>query len=107
MKKTKENTCPGCSHHCPLNAVRCKYGRTYVARLAEQEPQHKHKWEAHVASGGLTWKLLTTSRRIKKALCRSQLTETALLGAVSEQEKELLLALLDKLSCAAELQMEK
>ena len=106
MAKGRKDVCPGCSKHCSMNHVRCKYGQKYVEKIREadadrhQAPEDKHhyKWEKYVAQGGLAWKLLWVSSRGKKALRRKKLTEQQLLSALDEAELAQLNALLDKIS---------
>ena len=104
MPKRPKDVCPGCSRHCPMESVRCKYGRKYFGKMAEavsaqpSEDSPHYKWEKHVAQGGLAWKLLWVSSRSKKALRRKDLTEQALLSVLDETEQAQLEALLDKIS---------
>ena len=104
MKTTKTLVCPGCHKHCQEGKTRCKYGCRYFAKLHAQESDPckncKHKWEAFVTQGSTAWKLLSFSRRAKKALRNKTMTETGLLAALNDTEKQLLSALLDKLDHA-------
>lgn len=101
MKKKNENVCPGCSRHCPANAVRCKRGRAYFAEREaagpEKRPHGKHKWEKRVSEGGLLWQLICFSRSAKKALCGKEIAEAQLLDALSEPERNQLWEILEKL----------
>lgn len=105
MAKRRQDVCPGCSRHCSLNHVRCKYGQKYIEKIrtpdadSHQTPEdnHHYKWEKYVAQGGLAWKLLWVSSRSKKALRRKKRTEQALLDALDEGEQAQLDALLEKL----------
>lgn len=100
----KDNVCPGCHKHCPLNAPRCKYGLSYLAKQEKKKAscssskQKHYKWEQYVAQNGPAWKLLTISRNAKKALCRRDITESALFAAFTEEEKQLFAKMLDKLN---------
>lgn len=108
MKSTKQRVCPGCHKHCKEGAPRCKYGRRYFAKLNQQGAspcpcskkncKHKTKWESFVEPEGLVWKLLSTSRSIKKALRSKQCTEAHLLSGLTENEQQMLFTLLDRLS---------
>lgn len=108
MKKQKQAVCPGCSRHCTADAVRCKRGRTYFAKLAEnaagqpcvQRPaaHHRHKWEKHVSEGGAMWHLLSTGRKIKKALYHGKITENGLVETLTAAEQVQLVAILRKLN---------
>lgn len=105
MAKGQKNVCPGCSRHCSLEQVRCKYGRNYVEKMKqadaghyEQENIRHYKWEKFVARGGPVWKLLWVGSRSKKALRRKSLTEQALLSVLDDAEQAQLETLLDKIS---------
>lgn len=95
MSKHKENRCPGCSKHCPCGAVKCKYGRKYFKQHGQRPAR---KWESYVSAGGAAWQLLETARQMKKALKKGA-AEEAVLGALNEQERAQLCALLGRL-CA-------
>jgi len=101
--KNKQSHCPGCSRHCPMHAVRCKYGKNYFAKLesAQEKKAEKRSWKKSVAKGGLTWQFLRVSRKTKKDLKNSRLTEQQLLSRLSESEQAQLRNILDKLSNAA------
>lgn len=102
MGKHHSDVCPGCSRHCSLSHVRCKYGQRYIEKLqAHEDSKPRRKWEKHVTQGGLTWKLLFTASSIKKALRKKRITEEALLATLSSQERGQLLALLAKLEKTA------
>lgn len=112
MKEKNIRTCPGCRRHCPENAVSCKFGRKYFAKRQEHEANmhlavksspngRKYKWEAYVTGGSPIWALLTTGRKVKKALRSKRVTERQILGCLDEQEKAQLKTLLEKLSAAA------
>ena len=106
MSKGGKDVCPGCSRHCPLTHVRCKYGQKYIGKIrkadadSHQTPEGKHnyKWEKDVVQGGLAWKMLWVSCRGKKALRRKKLTEQELFAALNVDEKAQLNALLDQIS---------
>ena len=106
MAKGCKDVCPGCSRHCSLDHVRCKYGQKYVEKIRKAEAdghpatedKHHYKWEKYVAQGRLAWKLLWVSSRRKKALRRKKLTEQQLLNVLDEAEQAQLDALLDKIS---------
>jgi len=88
-----KDTCPGCSRHCPMNRLHCKYGEKYFAKR-----QEKPKWAALVSEKGLLWQLLSTSKNVKKALKRKETTEEELLACLSGEEKDLLMETLQKIS---------
>ena len=108
--KDQINRCPGCSRHCRLDHVRCKYGQKYVEKIQNAQARkaaggektdakkHAYKWEKYVLQGGLAWKLLWAARCSKRALRRSKMTEQTLLSVLDETEQAQLGALLDKLS---------
>jgi len=95
MKKEQSGVCPGCKRRCQADALRCKYGRAYFAKMAAQ--QYEYKWEAYTEKGGLAWRLLLTGRRVKKALRKGRATEAEVFSALTAQEQETLSALLSKL----------
>ena len=105
MAKGRKDVCPGCSRHCSLNHVRCKYGQKYIEKIRKADADSHHapeskrhyKWEKLVAQGGLAWKLLWVSSRSKKALRRKQLTEQELLSALDDAAQAQLNAILDQL----------
>ncbi|MBP3645672.1 MAG: hypothetical protein J6K55_04525 [Clostridia bacterium] len=109
MKKSNIPTCPGCSRHCPACSVRCKYGRQYFQKhpVETKCDSKKHKWERYVTEGEMLWNLLAHGKKIKKALCHQQLTESALLSLLSEEEKAAVSSALQKLSAAAEAASQK
>ena len=108
-KKIKGCVCPGCSRHCPMGQLRCKYGQKYFEKRQKQqavqadctqkadEDRRRCKWEKHVKEGGLAWKLLWAGRVGKKTLRRKKKTEAQVLSALTEPEKEQLGVLLDKI----------
>jgi len=99
----KENVCPGCSKHCPLNAPRCKYGIRHAAKLQKKatacatKKQKQYKWERHTAKGGPAHLMLTVSRSAKKALCHEKTTEERMFASFTPAEKELFASLLAKI----------
>ena len=105
MKNEKKSVCPGCHHHCPMGAPRCKYGRSFFARqeartIAEPQAvkvQPKRKWEAYVSADGLAWRTITAGRSLKKALCHGCYAEKRLEELFSAEEREQLSALLARL----------
>ncbi|MBR3872735.1 MAG: hypothetical protein IKJ26_01060 [Clostridia bacterium] len=86
-----KDTCPGCSRHCPMNHLHCKYGEKYFAKQTS-------KWTALVTEDGLLWQLRSTSKSVKKALKRKETTEEALLACLSDEEKYRLMETLQKIS---------
>ena len=108
MKTEKQNRCPGCSRHCPADHARCKYGQRYFKKMqqtgsngspsASESKQHLRKWEKHVQQGGVLWKLLWSSRRIKKALRQKTIAECQLLSALNSEEQVQLGILLEKMT---------
>lgn len=90
-----KDTCPGCSRHCPMNHLHCKYGEKYFAR---QEAKQTSKWTALVTEDGPLWQLLSTSKNVKKALKRKETTEEALFACLSNEEKYRLMETLQKIS---------
>jgi len=104
MKKDKLDRCPGCGKHCPLSAPRCKYGRAYAAKLEASQTGCKHKWEAYVTRGEPLWQMLTISRKIKKNLCHSRVTEAEVMAALTPLERQQLAQMLYKLQRITEKQ---
>lgn len=107
MKNEHMPVCPGCSRHCPANAVRCKYGRAYFTKHPPAEAacsgkQKGHKWKAFVEKNGLLWNYLLSAKEIKKALCHQKATEAALLSLLTEEEKRSLGSIAEKLRQAVE-----
>ena len=98
----KENVCPGCGKHCPLSCPRCKYGMRYAAKQQKEEAECKKKkqakWERYVTPNSTAHLMLSTSRRVKKALCHQEVTENELFAAFTPFEKEIFTTLLQKLS---------
>ena len=107
MGKSKPNTCPGCSRHCSLDHVRCKYGQKYLEKMKKAQADnhsaqkaaetHRYKWEKHVKAAGSAWKLLYCGSRLKRALRKKTLTEEQLFSVLSDEERTQLDALLSKL----------
>lgn len=100
MKNANTGVCPGCKRHCPMNAVRCKYGKQHFAKLEtaeEKKSRPRHKWERATRPGGLAWRLLAVSRSAKKALVGRDMTEDELLSRLSADDRALLGELLAKL----------
>ena len=95
-------TCPGCSRHCCVDALRCKYGCAYFAKMQEskQLPPQKYKWEKHFVQGGVIWQILMVNRRMKKAVCKGKVTEDALLARLTQPEQQLICSQLTKLEGA-------
>ena len=109
MKRENEKRCPGCGKHCPLSAPRCKYGRAYAAKHALEPGKNgavkeecKHKWERYVTRNQPLWKMLTVSRRVKKGLCHSQITEQELMAVLTAEQQKQLAEILRRLQSAAE-----
>jgi len=107
MKSLNMPVCPGCSRHCPANAVRCKYGRTYFAKHPPAETacsakQKGCKWKAIVKKDSLLWNYLISTKKIKKALCHQKITEAAFLALLTEEEQRSLGIITEKLLWAAE-----
>ena len=108
MGKEKPGVCPGCSRHCPLSHVRCKYGQKYAEKQRKaqaavpadaKECKEKHrKWEKHVTQGSTAWTLLLTGSQLKRALRKGQITERQIHLALSDEEQAQLRALLEKIS---------
>lgn len=55
------------------------------------------KWEAYVMNDGLAWHLLMQAKKMKKALRDQQATEHQLFMPLSDQEQQMLLAMLKRL----------
>ena len=107
MKNEHMPVCPGCSRHCPANAVRCKYGRAYFTKHPPAEAACSgkpkgHKWKAFVEKDGVLLNYLISGKKIKKALCHQKVSEAALLSLLTEEEKHVLSAITQKLCLAAE-----
>lgn len=108
MGKQTTDTCPGCSSHCPLDHVRCKYGLRYIKKLQSKQEaaagsmndRHKHKWEKHVHQGSALWHLLVCAGRAKRALRKKRITEAQALSALSPNEQDQLIALLGQIAAA-------
>jgi len=105
MDNKKLLKCPGCSRRCPMGWERCKYGKKHFAGLAqakqsEQKKPEQKKWEKYVTSGSDAWKLLDTSRSVKKAL-KHGADENQLFSALDRQERAQLDSILPKLGSAA------
>ena len=110
MKNSNMPTCPGCSRHCPACHVRCKYGRQYFEKHPPEftcTDHKKRKWERYITEGDLLWRLLTQSKKLKKALCHQKVTEAGLLSLLTDEEKTALSSALQKLGTAAESALQK
>lgn len=96
--------CTGCSKHCCEDAPKCKYGRTYFAKMRDKQeqenPKQQYKWERNLTRGSLIWQMLMVNRRMKKAVCKGRITEEALIAALTLDEYEMLHKALDRLSAA-------
>ena len=100
MKTDRIPVCDGCKRHCPLNDVKCKYGRKLAAETAckkDKDTKPRHKWEKNVEPGGLAWRFLAVSRGAKKAIAANRLTEAQLFEKLNAEEAETFAALLAKL----------
>ena len=84
--------CPGCKRHCSACNPKCGYGRKYFS--ACRKKQKRRKWEKYAERGGLVWQLLDVSKALKKALKQQKTSEEKFLNAISEQDRQLLSALL-------------
>ncbi|MBQ4089491.1 MAG: hypothetical protein IJC56_06395 [Clostridia bacterium] len=104
MKNNNSGRCPGCGKHCPMANVKCKYGQRYFAKQAEQAGKNveekKYKWEKLVERGGLAWSLLAAGKKMKKRLKKKELTEAQLMMRLTEEERDQLSGLLNKLGTA-------
>lgn len=107
MKTVNQNVCPGCSRHCTADCVRCKRGRAYFAKQRENDnfapmentkKKHHHKWERSLSEGGPIWRMLRMSKKIKKALRNGEISEAGLLEPLSEQERDQLSEVMDKIN---------
>jgi len=111
----KENmgVCPGCRKGCSADAPRCKYGRMYFAQRANVQEKRcaeektaaalpfghgkKRKWEKSVEREGLAWQFLMVGRGMKRMLMDGRMLEKELFGELSDSEKQVLSAALEKL----------
>lgn len=111
----KENmgVCPGCRKGCSADAPRCKYGKMYFAQqeigtgcrteeraeTCESPYGHcsKRKWEKRVERHGLAWRFLMIGRGMKKMLMEGAIAEEELFDTLSNSEKQVLAAALEKL----------
>lgn len=110
MGKRKEDVCPGCSRHCPLSHVRCKYGEKYIEKLRRTQEaapdaakeggksRKRRKWEKHVSSDTTVWKLLWTDSLLKRALRKGKIIEQQIHLALSDEEEAQLRILLEKIT---------
>ena len=99
MKNEIGNRCPGCSRHCSMQNVRCKYGRKHFAALEEAAKEKpKYEWEKYVSRDGLAHRLLLVTRKTRKALCKGSLSEAELISAFSEGERIVLKSILAKMA---------
>jgi len=105
LKKQKTDVCPGCSKRCTRDNPRCKRGRAYFEQMRDGEPKaaavrkgsgKKCRWEKYVAEGGAVWQLICVGKRAKKALRREEISESQLMSALNDQEREQLSLLLKK-----------
>ena len=102
MKQDKTSRCPGCGHHCPLSAPKCKFGRQYQQKIEVKASKNDAgakscKWEAYVVKDGLAWNLLMQAKSMKKSLKAKKSTEQQIFQALSDPEQEIMLSLLRKL----------
>lgn len=94
MKKQQLDRCPGCSKHCCADHPRCKYGRKY---FKETPAKPKYKWDPFTSVDSPVWNLFFVSRRLKKQVCKSKVSEEQLLNRLSKDEQTALSLLLKKL----------
>lgn len=112
MKQNQKAVCPGCSRHCSMDNVRCKYGQKYFEKTCAQQAAasagekdkrgRRRKWEKHVEAGGTGWKLLWTAGCFKRALRSGKLTEAQMISGLNDEERAQLGLLLDRIARAAE-----
>ena len=101
----QENRCPGCGKHCPLNAPRCKYGRTYAEKIQKKKkddaqrtaPAILKKWKKYLSADSVIYQLLISSKQIKQGLRQEELSEEKLLSRISPEEAKTLSVILSKL----------
>lgn len=110
MGKEKTAVCPGCSRHCPLSHVRCKYGEKYIEKLQKAQSaapdaakeggknKKRRKWENYVAKDTTIWKLLWTGSLLKRSLRKGKITEQQIHLALSDEEEAQLCTLLEKIT---------
>ena len=100
MKNGQAQTCPQCDNHCPADALQCGRGRKYFGVTDgghDGEHNHEHGHEhgcGHRRLGGLAGLLHQCGRFVR----HSELEETELFQALTEEEKAALQTLLGKLS---------
>ncbi len=94
MENNREQTCPQCDNHCPVDALQCGKGRKYFG-VTEAGHDHDHGHGCgHRQMGGLSGLLHRCGRFVRHA----ELEEDELFQALTGEEKATLQALLDKLS---------
>ena len=100
MKNT--NVCTGCGKRCSLKHPGCNYGRRCAQRQASAVPEENqsHKWEKYVEHGGAGWQLLSVGREAKRVLKSGRRSESELLSALNDAEREQLVYLLQKISAS-------
>lgn len=110
MGKQKEDVCPGCSRHCPLSRVRCKYGEKHIEKLRKAQcappdaakeggkSRKRRKWESYVANDTTAWKLLWTGSLLKRSLRKGRITAQQIHLALNDEEEAQLCTLLEKIN---------
>ena len=100
MGKRKEDVCPGCSRHCPLDHVRCKYGQKYLEKQQKKDRTEKRRrrWEKYAAEGSPVWTLLDTASRLKRSVRKETISVQQIHLVLSGEEQTQLCALLEKIN---------
>lgn len=100
-----ESVCPGCHRHCDLTKPRCGYGKKYAEkhlRVSEENPS-RPAVEDSSADERLARDLIRTG----KALKRAEKPRGERLGALTDEEKAALAAMLRKIAGGVGLDLEK
>ncbi len=93
MENNREQTCPQCDNHCPVDALQCGRGRKYFG-VTEAGHDHDHGHGCGRKMGGLSGLLHRCGRFVRHA----ELEEDELFQALTDAEKATLQTLLEKLA---------
>ena len=99
MKNDQVQTCPQCDNHCPIDALQCGRGRKYFGMTeGNHEHGHEHNHGGHCGHGHLKSGLAGLFHQCGRFACHADTEEAELFQALTDEEKAVLQALLEKLA---------
>lgn len=99
MKNDQVQTCPQCDNHCPIDALQCGRGRKYFGMTeGNHEHGHEHNHGGHCGHGHLKSGLAGLLHQCGRFACHADTEEAELFQALTDEEKAVLQALLEKLA---------